>query len=302
MCLTALITVSIYKWLPRYAPETPILTTIDPEITLEVEAKENTIDSDLDGLRDWQEVLWGTDPANPDSDGDKTSDGDEVYGNRNPAVAGPNDALDQPEAKTQTAQIYAGVKTNSLTDNISKEMFYSLLQTKKARGVAFSSEDLQNIATSIANETLQEKITYTKYTAAAIATFPDNDLERGETYGQEFGDAYLNMLVTVDNGPEDSVFIAKQFEDLSKELSILYVPQSLEKSHTELVNGMYNIAVVLVIANDYEKDPIRAMLALKAYQRLSEEQKTLLTAIANYFRRSDILFSDREVQSLWENL
>ena len=33
-------------------------------------------DSDGDGLPDWEEALFGTNPHNPDTDGDGTSDGD----------------------------------------------------------------------------------------------------------------------------------------------------------------------------------------------------------------------------------
>lgn len=36
------------------------------------------IDTDQDGLKDWEEVLWGTDPQNPDTDGDGVNDGDFV--------------------------------------------------------------------------------------------------------------------------------------------------------------------------------------------------------------------------------
>lgn len=35
-------------------------------------------DSDGDGLRDWEEALWGTDVNNPDSDGDGVMDGEQI--------------------------------------------------------------------------------------------------------------------------------------------------------------------------------------------------------------------------------
>lgn len=50
-------------------------------------------DDDNDGLLNADEVLWGTDSRNPDSDGDGASDGDEVEAGRNPTIPGPNDAL-----------------------------------------------------------------------------------------------------------------------------------------------------------------------------------------------------------------
>lgn len=47
------------------------------------------IDSDKDGLSDYEERnIYGTDPYNPDTDGDGMSDGDEVRNNRNPKGPG----------------------------------------------------------------------------------------------------------------------------------------------------------------------------------------------------------------------
>ena len=50
-------------------------------------------DADKDGLKYWEEALWKTDPNNPDTDGDGTSDGQEVKEGRDPNVAGPDDKL-----------------------------------------------------------------------------------------------------------------------------------------------------------------------------------------------------------------
>ena len=52
-----------------------------------------TGDSDNDGLSNTEEALWGSDPNNPDTDGDGFSDGAEVAARHNPTIAGPNDLL-----------------------------------------------------------------------------------------------------------------------------------------------------------------------------------------------------------------
>ena len=51
------------------------------------------IDTDNDGLKDWEERLWKTSINNPDTDGDGTNDGAEVVLERSPLVAGPDDSL-----------------------------------------------------------------------------------------------------------------------------------------------------------------------------------------------------------------
>jgi len=50
-------------------------------------------DDDNDDLNNADEALWGTDPDNPDTDGDGFNDGAEVANNHNPTIAGPNDEL-----------------------------------------------------------------------------------------------------------------------------------------------------------------------------------------------------------------
>lgn len=57
-------------------------------------ASEPDADPDSDGLKNWEEEIYKTDPRNPDSDGDGYLDGEEVASGYNPAVKAPNDALE----------------------------------------------------------------------------------------------------------------------------------------------------------------------------------------------------------------
>ena len=52
-----------------------------------------TLDSDRDGLKDWEELLWKTDKTNADTDGDGTSDGEELALGRDPRKKGSGDKL-----------------------------------------------------------------------------------------------------------------------------------------------------------------------------------------------------------------
>src|SRR3989344_2433154 len=51
------------------------------------------IDTDKDGLRDWEEVLWHSNPNIADTDKDGTPDGAEVMTQRDPNKAGPDDII-----------------------------------------------------------------------------------------------------------------------------------------------------------------------------------------------------------------
>jgi hypothetical protein len=55
----------------------PEANSIDTSAANVIRDREGDVDTDLDGLKDWEEALWGTDPKNPDTDGDGTADGRE---------------------------------------------------------------------------------------------------------------------------------------------------------------------------------------------------------------------------------
>lgn len=65
----------------------------NPEISQKTEAvTDNNLDTDRDGLKDWQETLLKTDANNPDTDGDGTNDGDETKNGRDPKKIPPDSA------------------------------------------------------------------------------------------------------------------------------------------------------------------------------------------------------------------
>ena len=78
----------------------------DKPIAIDQPSQNNpSFDSDADGLKDWEEQIYGTDPHNADTDGDKTHDGDEIAQGRDPLKPNtskdpnnPNDRITQKTA------------------------------------------------------------------------------------------------------------------------------------------------------------------------------------------------------------
>ena len=63
-------------------------------------ASEPDADPDGDGLKNWQEETYKTDPRNPDTDGDGYLDGEEVASGYDPLIPAPNDALEGTDTNT----------------------------------------------------------------------------------------------------------------------------------------------------------------------------------------------------------
>lgn len=97
---------------------------------------DRTRDSDKDGVADlYETIYYQTDPNNPDTDGDGTSDLDEIISGRDPRVPGPNDESKPAtgsrvtEVKTYTQQYFAGlpdnVPRNEILNQVRLESFVS---------------------------------------------------------------------------------------------------------------------------------------------------------------------------------
>lgn len=69
-------------------------------------------DSDNDGLKDWEEVLWNTDPNIADTNGNGVSDGEEVRLGRNPITSLP---LLEEETTRLKGEVYADLKETKLS-------------------------------------------------------------------------------------------------------------------------------------------------------------------------------------------
>lgn len=68
-------------------------TDLPPGQTRTQTIADPTGDDDADGLSNGDESRWGTDPTNPDTDGDTYKDGEEVTAQHNPTISAPNDKL-----------------------------------------------------------------------------------------------------------------------------------------------------------------------------------------------------------------
>ena len=93
---------------------------INPNIVLS-----SSQDSDSDGLKNWEEELWNTNPNEPDTDKDGAPDGQEIKENRDPTLPWPNDKI-TPDQKLE-------VKNQSI-ENIGQELLKDILGKKLSQG------------------------------------------------------------------------------------------------------------------------------------------------------------------------
>ncbi|MEI7890540.1 MAG: hypothetical protein WCI36_01080 [bacterium] len=144
------------------------------------------IDSDCDGLTNSEEILYGTNPENSDSDGDGYSDGVEVASNYDPTIAAPNDKI-TTGAKIGASQsakkttLSTSSSTNSLTNSLISE-----LKTFKA------SKGNQAVTSSDMKDFLNTSISEKSGTILTWENLPETDITKIKTINQAYASLSIN--------------------------------------------------------------------------------------------------------------
>lgn len=251
-------------------------------------AKAGLEDSDGDGLKDWEESLWGTNPNNPDSDGNGVPDGQE------PHILAKKTGLPSPVvlADSTTASDDTIDAPASLTEILS----YLALQGYTDTG-ALDSATLKSIADSELSSTFKFQ---DRYTARDINVTSDNSVASLVSYTNNLIDLVVkqgskitfdevalvvNAIENQDGSslPKLDTTVGLYIEAINEGLT-LAVPSNLAQYHLELLNASWNAARYLALTKNVIADPLEGMAALQAYMSALDKIHNSMASIDTYVR------------------
>lgn len=267
--------------------------------------KSNDKDSDNDGLKDWEETLWKTDPNNPDTDGDGTLDGDEINQGRNPLKPGPDDLYSKNYS-------FAADKTNSnsaeqlsVTAKLSRDFLSQYLAAKALNGGKLDESTKENLINSFSSN-IDLSISSRIHNLSDFKISSDNSKEAIRNYGNQLG-AIIKKYS--EPAPEMELIVFKRaiesndqaelkkldkninaYDNMTKEFVNLTIPSSAQEIHLNLVNSFAYIKEIISNLQNFFQDPVGSLAALKQYQDASKTMSDTLTSIDNYFRDNGVFF------------
>ena len=288
------------------------------------EISENFKDSDNDGLRDWEEELFHTDPFNPDTDNDGYLDGEEVNSGHNPLVKAPGDELSLyplPLGKKYNL-------TNKILNETAVQKLLSSYLSQKAEYVE-NRPEINNPAQFLAQtdpsiiKEMAEKSIYESYdylmgkneehlsdlseifdisiSDEHIKISEDNSKQAIELYVSKitqwlnsdiffFQNEALQIITnTLKNQGFDNldrlIKLNDQWIDQMKEIT---VPSSWKELHKQGLGIIILTRNIFISIRDYENDPFKAYYAAEKLEELTGTWTNLIKQAIGLAQKQDI--------------
>jgi hypothetical protein len=259
-------------------------------------------DSDVDGLPDWEEHLYGSDPLKFDSDGDGTPDGQEVKEGRNPA-------------KASTAK--AGEPENDMITLIQDPHFATsstdILGIKKEFFAKFLANEGDQIRQATYKELLRSfdaKSVVPRNQIVDLNISSDNSPEALRAYGNAFGviiKKYTKRThrteqeIVEDAIRSSSTPILKElqlpavdYKNFSTDLKVLRTPSSMASFHLKIVNGYEQMSKGLILMQQLFTNPINGAGGYEAYTKGKVDVTDGYAHVLVLFVKENIAFTPDE--------
>lgn len=253
------------------------------------------LDSDHDGLKNWEETLWGTDPNNPDTDGDGTPDGEEAEHNRNPAKKGADTITD---ASSFDVPDYFKNST-STTEAVGRELFAKYIALK--RSGTFSAVTQASLVNDLNNTILASGNINVSYKKEDLLVVP-NILENNRTYKKEMesvstfianaglkGSELMTIALAVNNHPDDlnagmhdlDPYITVN-EQALRQFETVHVPENMVQLQIQFLDSYGSYVETLHMIREAANDPIRGMIASGTYLQREKLMQAAYAKIKTY--------------------
>jgi hypothetical protein len=238
-------------------------------------------DTDGDGLPDWEEALYGTDPNNAHSVSASMTDGQAVaQGLVKPKFSVQGDSTASSTPDTTDALPGTEAASGSMTDQFARDLFTQTLS--QSDGTQPSADQISALAQSAIQNTVQQhastdtfNLTQEKISgsgsdalvAYAIAAEKAVSLSSAPTTKNEI-DFFSDAMATTSNQSDIQHLktISSGLTQISSRLMLVPVPIELQQSHLAFVNELSRLAQDVNDMSFLNTDPLRAYIGLSAYQ------------------------------------
>ncbi|XKT75292.1 MAG: hypothetical protein ACJKSS_00680 [Patescibacteria group bacterium UBA2103] len=248
-------------------------------------------DTDGDGLLDWEETLWGTDPFVVDTDGDGILDGEFVASRKQDKAPEEIIEFEDLNFTSQFSRTFFAEYLRFQSDGELSEGEKNVLISRLMNSIdidlplAFSPNQFATTGTSDA-EVLE-------YFRSIVIYF-----QKATPEGAEEGELKLLEEALTNDDPalfETIEDIAFGYARLANTLAQMEVPKTLTAHHAALVTATNRLSTLSYIFANTQNDALQSIAALPEYEEEVKRFTTAITAIHNEVSSREAIANDNDV-------
>lgn len=247
-----------------------VATSTDSSLISIDKQQEADKDTDGDGFKDWEEILAGSDPLSATSTPQTIQDSQK------------NTVVSKPKS-TSTEQ------TLTLTDAISRDLFTRFAALKSNDSLDATAK-AQLVSDLVANYDSENTTPLFGMRDIKIVGASKDELSAYADAFKLIVNTRLGLMAVALQGKTDTTFIAKAYRQISRDLLKVPAPTPLAELHLATINNYENLANAVEGLIDYEKDPVKGVVALKTFRAADQQRVDLYTSLSSYLSKSGIIF------------
>ncbi len=273
------------------------------QLTTEREATRHIFekDTDGDGLKDWEEALYGMDVNNPDTLGNGLGDAEEIKKMKLEDIE--NDAFDNATSSAPNA-----------TDRFSRELFTKYIEAKQA-----GNDITPELSEAIANEVLSKSydVDIPAFDESKLTVVASSDASFIRSYGNTLGNVVSTPLpegtsnellileqITAresasDKNKADLEKLFARYSKMRDELVAMRIPAQAKDAHVQLVQGIELMINVVTGIKNLGSDPISSLPKVSQYEDGIDLLSAASMRLTQYFLTNGINFSTYESGSVF---
>ncbi len=251
----------------------------DAESTEQILKAYASLDTDVDGLFDWQESLYGADPKNPHSLDETLTDREMVdRGQVEPKFKSDASALTDDYSDEGIPGIEAS--SGSLTDRFARTLFENYL-SKKGAGSVPTEDDLLAFIDASVDDLLSEVEGASRYNsqhilraeksidsllAYAVAAEEASKVPIAATEKSELF-YFAEAVQAGDTAALTNVrLISSTYGTMAASLIKVPAPEKIASAHLRIVNALARMSVVVGNMGAFDTDPLLGLVGLSSYE------------------------------------
>jgi hypothetical protein len=262
-------------------------------------AEELNKDFDNDGLKNWEEAVYGTDPRSADTDGDKTADGEEIRTNRNPLAKGPGDSVLPSEENPATFVYDESNLTHLFTQKVAADGTFQ--KSLSGEGENISAAAVTEYAKSLpygraVKEPVAVKESSLRISDDTSGSAVNNYFNAFAAIYMHYGDSLVDDILVAQNLLVNPTITDMQklkametaLEKIVTEANTLSIPKNILWFHKQEVYFLEKSKNEITVLKEIQKDPLSALLALDSRIDTKERLTTLHAELEAWFSKNAI--------------